>query len=151
MAGEIWHNYLTSKNLYACIFNIVGSVYYIVGDAFETWGNGSRDADDYDITMPETAAGASMHYTGTFPSAIAAGVYRVTVYDRATGTPIDSDIAIAQGVMYWDGTAAMNISTLDILLDAILVEQSKSIVVINEEGGGGGSSSPVVVITDPEV
>lgn len=151
MANEIWHNYLTSKNLYACIFNISGNVYYIVGDAFEAWGNGSRDADDYDITLAETNPANSMHYVGTFPSAIDAGVYRVTVYDRATGTPIDSDIAIGQGEMHWDGTAEMNISTLDITLDAILVADRTAVIVTNETGTGGGGSIPIITTTDPAI
>lgn len=66
---------------------------------------------DYDISLTETAAGASSHYTGTFP-VVVAGAYRVTFFE---GSPAaDADDAVAQGVMYWDGTNVIDLSSLTI-------------------------------------
>jgi hypothetical protein len=88
-------------------------VFLTDGASDETWGTGGRDADDYDVTMPE--GGSSGHYVGDFDTSanIAEGVYRVTVYLQAGGVPADSDKPLGQGVMHWDGTAEINISTLD--------------------------------------
>lgn len=112
MAGEIWHNYLTSKILYAAIFDSAGLVFLTDGSASEIWGT-SGDADFYDITMAETTVGASMHYRGTFPAAItAAATYRITVFEQAGANPADSDIAIAHGEFYWDGEAELTIGLI---------------------------------------
>ena len=74
------------------------------GSASEPWGTGSRDADDYDVAMTEQ--GSSGHYTCQFDASgnIVAGIYRVCIYYQAGANPANSDIAIAQGEIYWDGT-----------------------------------------------
>lgn len=114
IANEIWTNYVSSSDLYACVFKTDGTVYRTSTAAFEAWGTAGRTAIDYDIVLTETAAGASSHYTGTFP-VVVAGVYRVTIFE---GNPAaDADDAIAQGTMYWDGTAPINISTLDTTIE----------------------------------
>lgn len=152
MANEIWHNYLTSKTLYAAVFRISdGQVYLTNASGPEVWGAGGNDADDYDVAMTETNVGNSMHYIGTFLQAFAAGVYRITIYQQAGVSPADSDTAIAQAEIHWDGTAEIDISTLDTTLDAILVADRQAVVVINEQGTSGGGSIPIVTITQPSV
>lgn len=150
MAAEIWFNYLTSKTLYAAVFQRSdGLVFLSVGGGTpEVWGT-SGDADFYDITMTETTAGASMHYVGTFSSNFDAGVYRITVYDQAGANPADSDIAIAEAEIHWDGTAEIDVSTVTTTINAILVADRTAIIVINEEGSGGGTSIPIISITEP--
>jgi len=113
MAGEIWHNYLTSKTLYAVVFATSGQVYLTAATGPEVWGAGGHDADHYDVTMTETNVGNSQHYIGTFHADYAAGVYRVTIYEQAGVNPADGDMPVAHGVMYWDGSASIDISTLD--------------------------------------
>ncbi len=54
---------------------------------------------------------------GTFDTSIATGVYRVTVFLQTGGSPVDSDIPIAQGEIYWDGTAELNPFTLNTQID----------------------------------
>jgi len=113
MAGEIYHNYLTNKTLYAIVFATSGQVYLTDATGPEVWGAGGHDADDYDITMTETNVGNSQHYIGNFNASFAAGVYRVTIYEQAGANPADGDKLLAHGIMYWDGTAELNPYTLN--------------------------------------
>ncbi len=111
MANEIFHNFLTGSTLYFCAFQLDGNVFLSGGASDEVWGTGGRDADDYDETMTEDGVGG--HYVGTFDTSIAAGVYRVTVFLQDGVGPADSDLAIAQGEIYWDGSAELNSFTLN--------------------------------------
>ena len=111
MANEIAHDHTTGSTLYFCAFQPDGNVFLTGGASDEVWGTGGRDADDYDETMTEDGAGG--HYVGTFDTSIAAGVYQVAVYLQAGGSPADTDTALARGEIYWDGSAEINIFTLD--------------------------------------
>ncbi len=111
MANEIVHNATTGQTLYFCTFQLNGDVFLSDGASDEVWGTGGRTADNYDMAMSENAPDG--HYVGTFDTSIAAGVYHVTVYIQAGGSPADSDLADAQGVMSWDGTAELNSFTLN--------------------------------------
>lgn len=138
MANEIFHNYPTGSNLYAISFALSGQVYLTGGTGPEDWGNGGNDADEYDVAMAET--GASGHYVGSFNVA-AAGVYRVAVYLRAGASPADSDTAIAQGVMYWDGSAEITPSQTNgdsVYMKRLKLtqEQATSLAwLVNHDGG----------------
>ena len=113
MAEEIKHNFITGQNLYFCRFLLSNSNVMLANPATnEVWGAGGNDADDYDVAMSEE--GGSGHYTGDFASggAIAAGTYHIVVYHRLTGAPLDSDPALAQGEITWDGTAEINLYTI---------------------------------------
>lgn len=100
-----------------CRFQKNGEVFLTDGSADETWGNDGRDADDYDVAMTEITkgAGASGHYVGPFDLSgnIEAGTYQVAVYHQLGANPADSDPAIAQGELYWDGDAEINWNTID--------------------------------------
>lgn len=82
------------------------------GASDETWGTGGRTAANYDVTMTEDGSGG--HFVGTFDTSanISEGTYRVTIFKQEGGTPVDSDKAIAQGEIYWDGLAEINFLTL---------------------------------------
>lgn len=110
MANEIHHNYATGDTLYFCTFQPNGDVFLTGGASDEVWGTGARTAADYDEAMTENAPDG--HFVGTFTVAVA-GTYQVTVYLQVGGSPADSDLAIAQGEIYWDGTAEINTFTLD--------------------------------------
>lgn len=107
---EVHHNYITGSTLYFCAFQPNGDVFLTGGASDEVWGTDGRDADDYDEAMSENAPDG--HFVGTFTVAVA-GVYQVTVYLQAGANPADADLAIAQGEIYWDGSAEINIFTLD--------------------------------------
>lgn len=113
MANEVSHDFTSGETLYSCRFQLDGDVFLTDGASDETWGTGARDADDYDVTMTEDGAGG--HFTGDFDTSanISAGVYTVTVYTQAGANPVDADLAIGRGVIYWDGTAEIDTSTLD--------------------------------------
>ena len=104
MSNEIAHNFEPGETLYSCRFQLNGDVFLANGASDEVWGTAGRDADDYDVAMTEK--GSSGHYVGNFdPSSnIAAGIYRVVVYRQAGGSPVDADVALAQGVGEWNGT-----------------------------------------------
>ena len=125
MADEVFHNHITSSTLYSTRFQLDGDVFLTDGASDETWGKDERDADSYDVTMPED--GLSGHYVGDFDTSanISAGVYRVTVFLQAGGSPADTDIPIAQGVMYWDGTAELNQFTLSDQMDVLSAQGSR--------------------------
>ena len=126
MAEEVKHNFGTGKNLYFCRFLLSNSNVMLANPATnEVWGTGARDADDYDVAMSEE--GGSGHYTGDFASggAIGSGTYHIVVYNRATGVPIDSDAALAQGEIYWNGTTEETLQTiLDKLPDEFIMGSS---------------------------
>ena len=114
MANEIVHGYDSGKILYAFVYRISDKYIYDVGDGvFEVIGawNDAR-ADECDITMTSTG---DVHF-GTFPI-VAAGVYYVEIRDRAGANPDTDDKPVGQGIMHWDGTAEINITTLDTSID----------------------------------
>jgi hypothetical protein len=117
VAGEIAHNAETGQTLYFCTFKENGNVFLSNGESDEVWGTGGRDADNYDMAMAENAPDG--HYTGDFDASISDGVYPVTVYIQAGGNPANADLADAQGVMYWSGTAEENIATIGDQLDGL--------------------------------
>lgn len=143
MANEIWHSYDSAKVLYAFVYRMADRYIYDVGDtAFEvigTW-NDAR-AGECDIAM--TAVG-DMHFVN-FP-VVTAGVYYVEIRERAGASPDTDDLPVAQGVMYWDGTAELNLSTTttnlaDIEtkvdtandnLELVIINQSKVLNIYNE-------------------
>ena len=133
MANEIWHNYTTGSTLYFCTFQQDGDVFLTNGESDETWGTGGRTAADYDMALTED--GTSGHYVGTFDTSIGIGTYRITVYLQAGANPVDTDLAIAQGEIYWTGTAEETIHTLNITNTTVTNVYDEStpppIVVIN--------------------
>jgi len=112
LSNEIAQNFTSGETLYACRFQLNGHVFLTDGASDEEWGTGGRDADDYDVTLTES--GDSGHYVGDFDGLgnIAAGIYRVAVYLQIGANPANSDPAISQGTVYWDGSAC--VSVLDI-------------------------------------
>ncbi len=103
MANEITHNTITGLTLYFCCFQQDGDVFLTGGASDEVWGTGGRTAADYDEAMTEEDACG--HYKGSMAAGIGAGVYQIAVYQQAGGAPATGDRAIAQGEIYWTGTA----------------------------------------------
>lgn len=111
MSNELHADYDSGKNIYACIFNGSGQVDYVVGagGAFENWGTSSHDADDYDITLTEVGTGGS-RYVGSFDTNISvAGIYTVIVFEKVGANPADGDPRIAQGEIWWSGSAEITL------------------------------------------
>jgi hypothetical protein len=88
-------------------------VFLTNGASDEVWGTGGRDADDYDVTMTEEDG--SGHYKGDFDASsniTTEGVYPVAVYLQAGANPVDSDPALAQGEISWDGSGEVTLTDL---------------------------------------
>ena len=125
MSDEFSFDDELSATLYAVRFQLNGDVFLTNGSSDEAWGTGGRDADDYDVPMTETTVGESGHYVGDFDASanIGAGVYPVKIYKQAGGSPANSDRAVGRGIIYWDGTAEINLSTLDGDISSVLGSQ----------------------------
>ena len=112
MPNEIWHNFPDSDDLYAFIYRRTDDKVYDVvagSNTFDTWADGDRGT--YDLKL---ATKNGDRHSVDFPSGIAAGVYDVTIRKyQVVDTPALDDIDVAQGVMYWDGTAELNPFTLN--------------------------------------
>lgn len=134
MANEIVRNYATGNILYSCAFQPDRNVFLTGGASDEVWGTGGRDADDYDEAMAENAPDG--HYVGTFTPTVE-GTYQVTVYLQAGGSPADSDLAIGEGEIYWDGTAEITTFTLDISInDDIIGEDGDTLESLSDQMDG---------------
>jgi len=102
MANEIiYAPYPSGNNLYACVRDMSGNVWYISGQAFEAWGTGSRDADDYDIALSDKTGSL---YMGNMDTNIAAGEYDIQIYLRAGANAADGDPCLSIGRRFWSGS-----------------------------------------------
>lgn len=139
MANEIHFDSDVSLVFYFLTFQLDGDVFLSNGSADETWGTSSHDADDYDMAMTESTVGESGHYVGTFPAAIAAGRYKITVCRRAGANPANSDPKIARGEYRSDGSAEIlpadeeDITTAHATTDALIKAKQAAMVTIYDE------------------
>ena len=116
MANELWQSFDEAEILYALIWRKTDDKVYDAAagsNTFDTY----TDADIDDYNVPLTNQADSDYHSADFPADITAGVYRVQIFaqDSAVAdTPhADDDTVIAQGEMYWDGSADIDIFTLD--------------------------------------
>ena len=161
MAHEIRFGYALNKTLWAAVFkNDAGTfkVNITGGDTWEAWND--ANVANYDISLSEGGGGSGGGtYTGTFP-VIAAGVYHVTIYEGAVAA---TDPPVGHGVMYWDGTAEIDIYTsvadiaaleakvdvVDANVDLIIVDTANLLalqgrvnnVYTQQTGKGGGGQT----------
>lgn len=100
MSAEIIQGYRAGYNLYAVVRKREGTVWYPTGEAFENWGAGGRDADDYDISLTYKPLA---QYVGDMDTNIPAGRYIVQVFRRAGANPADTDILAGLQELVWNG------------------------------------------------
>jgi hypothetical protein len=99
---QIVYHYSGSPVLYGCLFvPSTGKVWCSGQAAFETWGTGSRDADDYDLTI--THRGGSL-WTCDFPTGPGAALYRFITYLQSGDSPANGDYPVARDVKRWTGS-----------------------------------------------
>ena len=119
MANEIWHSADETWTLYALIWRQTDDkVWNDTDSQFDAY----TDADILKYDVPLANAADSDYHSVDFPSSITAGVYRVQVMLQVGGAiDADLDYAVAQGEIYWDGSAEKNVITLEayILSDVI--------------------------------
>ena len=122
MANEIWHSYGEEYTLYALIWRQTDDkVYDAAADTFDTYTD--ADIDTYDVPLENLAD--SDYHSVDFPSSISAGVYRVQIFHQIGAIDADVDVAVAQGEIYWDGSAEINLTSLDTLIDVITANTAK--------------------------
>lgn len=109
MANEIHADYASGNTLYAVVRNSAGDVWYSVGQAFESWGAGGRDADDYDISLTDKSGSK---YVSDFDSNIPAGRYSVQVFLQAGANPADGDTLVATDKILWSGSGKVTADKL---------------------------------------
>lgn len=109
MAGEIGFDFQTGRVCYVQIRNRT-SGYVWNGAAFEAYSSLSGNQFSYAIDVTEQ--GASAHYVGTFPSAIAGGVYDVTARQKLQTFYAESDPHVAGGEVEWNGSIVVALNTL---------------------------------------
>ena len=134
MANEIWtDNFLSGSNLDAYIRKKTDDKVFDEsdgGDTFETWVNGN--VANYDIPMTDQGGD---YYTVDFPTVITtAGIYRVVIALRVGGTAAIGDRRIAQGELYWDGSAEIDLFTLDASInDDIIGEDGNTLESLSDQ------------------
>ena len=134
MANEIWtNNFPSGSNLDAYVRKKTDDKVFDEadgGDTFEAWVNGN--VANYDIPMTDNGGD---YYSVNFPVVITtAGVYRVAIALRAGGTAAISDKKIAQGELTWDGTAEIDIFTLDTTInDDVIGEDSDTLETLSDQ------------------
>ena len=122
MSNEIWHSYQNGSTLYALIWRQTDDKVYdavAAADTFDVYA----DADIATYDVPLTEAGTTGdYYSVDFPAGISAGVYRVQIFYQPGVIDVDADRLIAQGEIYWDGTAEINIYTSSADVDLIIAK-----------------------------
>lgn len=95
---------------YFVVCNAVGEFWNTSGTpAFEAYN--AANWTSYDVALSQS--GASQHYAGTFPSTIPAGVYSLTAYVQAGGSPAVTDsLAGSDTAFYWTGSVRGALSQL---------------------------------------
>lgn len=107
MAGEIQFSFQPGRTCYVLIRNRTGAVWN--GSSFVTYA--TVDYANYPVTVAEQGT-LSAFYTGTFPSAITAGVYSIVGKSQLGGSPAESDPVVAAGDIQWNGTVTLPLSDL---------------------------------------
>ena len=97
MSSELESDYITGKTVYFLLRNSAGRIWN--GAAFEVYV--SANYATYPVTATEQ--GTSGYYAANMP-AVAADVYNAVAKDRAGGAPAETDLTIADGEVFWDGS-----------------------------------------------
>jgi hypothetical protein len=107
LSNEITHSSDQLNTVYAHVFRFSDKYIYVTGTGFEavgTWNDARAQACDVAM-LPQGDA----HF-GDFP-AVARDTYFVQIKLQAGANPSADDLEDGQGVMYWDGSKEINIST----------------------------------------
>lgn len=131
MSNEIPFAFDKDFTLYARVFNSTGQVWN--GSAFEDWVDGN--VGNYDISLTDKSSG---QYIGDFPT-IAAGRYKVNIYEQAGANPAIADTVVGHGEILWDGTSEIfkadedDVSDAHGTTDALIISTFTNVLNIYEE------------------
>ena len=136
MSNEIYHNFPSGNTLYAIIHKKTDDTVNLQGtNNFEAWVDGNIGTYDHPMTDND-----GDYYSVDFPTSITGtdlAVYRTSVFKQLGGAPAaGTDIVLAQGEIFWDGTQEIDIGTINITNQTVtnVYEESTPppITVINE-------------------
>ena len=103
MATEIGLQHgATGKTLYMLIRNNDQDIWNDNLSAFEAYS--TANLGDYDVPDASEQGTASQFYEFTFPPAIAAGVYLVSIHEQAGGSPAEGDSLVGVLSFHWTDT-----------------------------------------------
>jgi len=115
VANELELVYQGSATLYAVIRRHDDSkVWNGAAGAFDAWAD--QSLDDYDIALSDQDGDL---YQGDWPADITAGQYRVMYYQQAGASPATSDLLLATTDAYWNGSAVVEASSVELDDDAL--------------------------------
>ena len=122
--GEIRATYNTGATLYVLMFNAAGQVWRNnAPQQFLAYAPGAIGV--YDIPLSEIATNTG-EYRADWPihANMVEGIYSVVLFDQAGGSPVAADDARIGDtrVMVWDGSAEINDSTMEAILDTIAAD-----------------------------
>ncbi len=109
--GELqWDAGATGITSYANLRNSSGAVYNLLSGQFETSGffSGSYSGA-YPISGTEQ--GITAYFTAPFPSGIAPGYYNIVAKQQGGVFPVQTDISIANGNLWWTGSGIQTFPT----------------------------------------
>ena len=109
MANEVQFSFLSSRTAYFLVRNNVGQIWNTNTAAFEAYL--TANFTKYTIASVEQGT-ASAYYAGSFPAALAAGVFSITAKQQLGGTALETDPTIGTGDFQWNGPAITPLSDL---------------------------------------
>jgi hypothetical protein len=118
MANELTLSYQGGGTLYA-IIRRQSDGYAWNGTAFEVWSD--ANVATYDVSL--TSLGGDL-YAADFPSAIAAGDYRIYFYEQAGASPAITDLILRSIARHWDGAALASESDITLSSYALTTLES---------------------------
>jgi len=94
--------YTAGLNLFSCVRDLTGKVWYPSGKAFEAWGASGHTAANYAAALTDKAGGM---YQGEFDGNISPGYYIIQTFCRIGAVPADTDRPIYSEWGVWSGIA----------------------------------------------
>lgn len=111
MANEVQFSFKSGSTCYFLTRNNVGQIWNTTTNLFESYSTANFTAGKYQVSATEQGS-ASAFYAGTFPSAIAAGIYGITAKQQIGGSAAETDPTIAVGDFNWNGLTIIPLSDL---------------------------------------
>lgn len=105
MANEIQIQFTTAVTLYANVRNSTSGMIWN-GSAFEAYNSASGNQNSYVVALTEQGT-ASQYYVGSFPAAIAPGVYNVAARQRVNAWYAETDTPVGAGEIQWTGSGGI--------------------------------------------
>lgn len=135
MAAEIIWTFSTGRSGYAVVRSSSGTIHNRVSDAFEAYDQANFLT--YQRSGREQSSGRI--YVADFPSTAPMGYYNIEARDQVGGSGLQSDMVVAVGELWWNGSAVIT------AVDLRSGHQAVSGVLIASGGVLGSNVSGVLI------